>query len=275
MKFDSETSLGTSAKFDAAKQKEVGAWIDHRTVRSVAAGTLDESQLMRCRWVLTWKPPDKDGGARRPKARLVVLGFEDPNIGDIANDAPTLGKDARQLLLQQVVSRGWRLINFDVSTAFLQGKGDGRKLGIKPPEELRRALKMGPEDQCQLEGGAYVRVDAPFLWFQTFKETLEQLGFIQSPFDACAFSLITPKPGGGAVVHGVLGIHVDDGIGEGDEYFSRVIQKLRSVYNFGSYDEGEFVFTGIKFRQWDDGSVEMDQCQYLEKISPYTCSPRA
>ena len=120
--------------------------------------------------------------------RSAVLGFEDPGLSDIPNDAPTLGKDGRQLILQQVASRQWKLINFDISTAFLQGKGDGRKLGIKPPEELREALGMAPTDQCRLEGGAYGRIDAPFLWFQTLKQTLEELGFIQSPFDPCTSS---------------------------------------------------------------------------------------
>ena len=84
----------------------------------------------------------------------MVLGFEDPDISSIPNDAPTLGKDARQLILQKVVSNRWKLINFDVSTAFLQGKGDGRKLGIRPPPELRSALKMQEQDQCLLPGRA-------------------------------------------------------------------------------------------------------------------------
>ena len=110
-------------QFVQAKDKEIKAWLDHRTVRRVSGGTLDDSQLMRCRWVLTWKAPEKPGGARRPKARLVVLGFEDPDLSSMPNDAPTLGKDARQLILQKVVSNRWRLINFDVATAFLQGKG--------------------------------------------------------------------------------------------------------------------------------------------------------
>ena len=61
----------------------------HHTVRKVAARTLDDSQIVRCRWILTWKGPEKEGGPRRPKARLVVLGFEDPGLGDIPNDAPT------------------------------------------------------------------------------------------------------------------------------------------------------------------------------------------
>ena len=255
-------------QFRQAKSKEVGAWLDHATVRRVAAGTLDDSQLMRCRWILSWKDPEKQGGPKRAKARLVVLGFEDPDLSSIPNDAPTLGKDARQLILQKVASNHWKLINFDVSTAFLQRKGDGRKLGIRPPPELSAALKMKEGDQCLLEGGAYGRVDAPFLWFQTCKETLEGLGFIQSPFDACTFCLVTPKSNGAPQVHGVLGIHVDDGIGGGDEYFSEVIEKLRSIYNFGSYEEGEFTFTGIHFRQWLEGSIEMDQTSYVEKIAP-------
>ena len=140
-------------QFSEAKGKEVDAWLHHQTIkreRQVSCG----SQLMRCRWILAWKAPLQEGGPRRAKARLVVLGFEDPELSTIPNDAPTLGKDARQLLIQQVVSRGWKLINFDISTAFLQGKGDGRKLGIKPPDELRNALKMGPSDQCLLQGGA-------------------------------------------------------------------------------------------------------------------------
>ena len=176
----------------------------------------------------------------------------------------SLGKDARQLIVQKVASNRWKLINFDVSTAFLQGQGDGKKFGIHPPSEIRDALRMKSDQQCLLEGGAY----GPFLWFQTFKQTLEELGFIQTPFDPCAFSLISPGTTHKPKVHGVLGINVDDGIGGGDRYFSEVIEKLRSIYSFGSHDEGESVFTGIRFRQEDDGSVDTDQSRYIEKIVP-------
>ncbi|CAE7733941.1 GIP [Symbiodinium pilosum] len=175
-------------QFEQAKGKEVGAWLSHQTVRRVSAGSLSDEQLLRCRWILTWKAPEQPGGPRRAKARLVVLGFEDPGLGDIPNDAPTLGKDARQLILQKVAANRWKLINFDISTAFLQGEGDGRQLGIHPPEELRQALKMKPGEQ--------------------------------------------------------------------------------EKYSFGSYEEGEFTFTGIHFRQWDDGSIEYDQQEYLERIQP-------
>ncbi|CAL1166937.1 unnamed protein product [Cladocopium goreaui] len=97
-------SEGDQALFDAAKKKEIKAWIDHGTVQRATKGTLRPEQVMRCRWILTWKPPAPGTTERRAKARLVVLGFEDPDLQQIPNDAPTLSKDGRQLLLQQVAS---------------------------------------------------------------------------------------------------------------------------------------------------------------------------
>ena len=62
------------------------------------------------------------------------------------------------LLLQTVSTRKWKLINFDVSTAFLKGEGDGRRLGLEAPPEMAQALQMKGDDQCLLQGGAYGRV---------------------------------------------------------------------------------------------------------------------
>ena len=256
------------ALFDAAKSKEVQAWIDHGTVKRVTKGTLSPEQVLRCRWILTWKNPAPGSTERRAKARLVVLGFEDPGLQTVPNDAPTLSKDGKQLLLQQVASRRWKLINFDISTAFLKGHGDGRSLGIHAPPELRDKLGIRGDDQCALMGGAYGRIDAPYLWYKAFRETLENLGFITCPLDGCLFSLVTPEKDGTPKVRGVLGIHVDDGIGGGDSYFHSVLQKLKGIYDFGAYNEGEFEFCGVRYRQWDDGTIEMDQCEYLRRIEP-------
>ena len=41
-------------KFQQAKQKEIKAWVDHKTVCRLARGTLNDSQIMRCRWIFTW-----------------------------------------------------------------------------------------------------------------------------------------------------------------------------------------------------------------------------
>lgn len=60
---------------------------------------------MQCRWILVWKSPEFPGGEKRAKARLVVLGFTDPGLSHVPNDAPTLIKDGKMLLLQTVSSR--------------------------------------------------------------------------------------------------------------------------------------------------------------------------
>ena len=41
---------------------------------------------------------------RKAKARLVVLGFEDPNLSEVARDAPTLTKEGRHTILQMISS---------------------------------------------------------------------------------------------------------------------------------------------------------------------------
>ena len=257
-----------------AKHKEIGAWLKHSTVRKVSSGKIPESAIMRCRWILSWKPagpsdsPADVSNGMKGKARLVVVGFEDPGVGTIKNDSPTLSKDARQMIVQQVSSYGWDLVSFDISTAFLHGEGDGRLLGIHPPPELQESLGMEETDQCELVGGAYGRVDAPYLWFCKFRDTLLAEGYQQCPLDPCCFTLTSKKPDGTLQIHGSLGIHVDDGIGGGDQTFLDSLQRIRKKFNFGSFEQGCFTFTGIKYRQWDDKSVEYDQIDYIEKISP-------
>ena len=112
--------------FAAAKHKEIGAWLHHKTVRKVSKGRIPEHALMRCRWILNWKdaagteaPSELSKDGQRAKARLVIIGYEDPDIDVVSNDAPTLTKDGRMAVLQTVASNQWQLISFDVSTAFL------------------------------------------------------------------------------------------------------------------------------------------------------------
>ena len=197
-----------------------------------------------------------------------MLGFEDPALDKVPNDAPTLSKNGRQLLMQKVCSNRWRLCSFDISTAFLHEKGDGRLLGIHAPPEVREALSMEESDQCELKGGAYKRIDAPYLWYQELRGALLELGFQQCSLDRCVYTLSTEDSNGVQRCHGVLRVHVDDGIGGGDSYFREVLERLRAKYSFGSFEEGSFVLTGIRVHQWDELSIELDQADYIEKIDP-------
>ena len=79
---------------------------------------------------------------------------------------------------------------------------------------------------------------------------------------------MTYGKGGLTIVRGILGVHVDDGMGGGDSCFHETLKRLRKIYDFGAYNEGEFEFCGVRYRQRDDGTIEMDQVEYLKKVEP-------
>ena len=268
-----EKDLSPSDKllFQNAKSKEISSWLSTETVRRIARSQIPAEQILRSRWVLTWKPlepnpTDPSAATHKPKARLVILGYEDPQLDEMARDSPTMGRDARVLIMQYAASARWRLRSFDIQTAFLRGsRKDGRVLGMEPPAEMRTMMKLEPWECCELLKSAYGLCNAPLLWYEELKNALVSLGFVMSPLDPCTFVL--PKKGQSGI-HGLVGIHVDDGLGAGDDTFNRAIQQLEARYPFGSKLQDDFTFTGIHIHQNWDGSIELDQQKYIEDIPP-------
>ena len=196
-----EKDLSPSEKtlFQAAKTKEIVSWLSTETVRKITRSQIPEEQILRSRWVLTWKPAGQGSGSPqgetdmpkfKPKARLVILGFEDPQIETLARDSPTLGKDSRTLILQYAASARWKIQSFDIQTAFLRGRRqDGRILGMDPPSEMREHMNLKPWECCELLKSAYGLVNATLLWYEELKNALLSLNFVISPLDPCLFAL--------------------------------------------------------------------------------------
>ena len=70
-------------------------------------------------------------------------------------------------------------------------------------------------------------------------------------------------------IHGVLGVHVDDVIGGGDETFDRIMTAVRKEFDFGPWDVGNFRFKGRQISQMPNGEIvfDMKQCKHeLEQI---------
>eukprot|EP00435_Cladocopium_sp_Y103_P001498 s4960_g1.t1 len=264
--------------FTEAKSKEIDSWLSTETVMRVLRHQIPKESILRCRWILTWKEAEEanvnDNQAqpsanRRAKARLVVLGFEDPLVDQIPRDSPTLSKLSRVLILQHAASLGWDIHSFDIKTAFLRGtEKNARKLGLEPPEEMRTKMRLKPDEIVQLLKGAYGRVDAPFLWFQELRQTLESLGFVSAPFDPCCFILRNNKN----QPEGLIGVHVDDGLCCGSPRFHAKLAELESWYPFGSKKSRNFTFTGLKIAQQADQSIWVSQEQYVKDIHPIKIS---
>ncbi len=258
--------------FLKAKEKEIASWLSTETVRKIARNQLPHDQILRSRWVLTWKPIEQThtgeilNPTHKPKARLVILGYEDPHLESLNRDSPTMGRDSRTLVLQFAASSKSRISSFDIQTAFLRGsRQDGRILGMEPPKEMRLAMKLQPWECCELLKSAYGLVNAPLLWYLELKNALISLGMEMSPFDPCIFVLPKTNDTG---IHGILGIHVDDGLMAGDSTFQKVIDQLEKKYPFGSKSSNDFVFTGIHIHQKNDHSIELNQTKYIEDIPP-------
>ena len=256
------------AEFEKAKLKEVDQWLDTGTVRAITRNKIPEANLMRSRWILTWKEIDPEEAkeinkSHKAKARLVILGYEDPNLTEIPRDSPTLQKESRSLILQYCASRQWKIRSFDVKTAFLRGsRRDNRVLGVEPPVELRQRMGLKDQETCELLKSAYGLVNAPYLWYQELKETLINLKFQMSPLDPCLFTLSSNN----GTVHACLGIHVDDGLCCGDTTFEKAILELEKKFPFGAKKQEKFVFTGIQINQEKDGKIHLDQREYINQI---------
>ncbi|CAL1140489.1 unnamed protein product [Cladocopium goreaui] len=124
----SDLTPAERAQFEVAKETEVQNWIKTGTISKVLRDQIPDSQIMKCRWILTWKETDpapdtpSQAKGRKAKARVVILGFMDPSLDSIPRDSPTLGRTSKMVALQLVSSHKWLLQSFDVKAAFLQGK---------------------------------------------------------------------------------------------------------------------------------------------------------
>ena len=229
--------------FQAAKCKELKCWLDTNTVKAIMRDKIHPSRIMSSRWILTWKEDPNSSSGRKAKARLVVKGFQDPDIGELCSDSPTLTRDSRMLLLQTICSKNWVVQSFDITTAFLRGKSDDRELAMEAPHELKEMMNMDKSQVCLLQGNAYGRVDAPLLFYREFRKRLEEVGFTAHPLDNCLFLLRNEKDP--TLLDGILGTHVDDGIGGGNHHFDKALERLQKTLLFGSREYSKLKFTGL------------------------------
>ena len=216
---------------------------------------VDQERIMRARWVLTWKSSGK------AKARLCVLGFQDPDLTEVPRDSPTLSTASEALIMQWVASHKYRLISGDIKTAFLSGDEDVRNIFIAPPDDVRQMLNVDHETVLRLRKAVYGLVNAPKKWWDRLRKSLIQHGFTSCSLDPCVFVL--RKSG---KVHGVLGVHVDDMIGGGNETFNRVMTAVRKEFDFGSWDIGNFRFKGRQISQMPNGEIVFDMEQFKHEL---------
>ena len=133
-----------------------------------------KGRAIHMRWLLMWKI--KDDGAKKPKARCVILGYQDEAYERRATSAPVMTKQTRQLFLQLAANQKWEVAEGDITGAFLQGKEPKETLYCVPTDEICAALKIPSGSVTRLRRAAYGLLQAPLQWYLTIAEFLEEIG---------------------------------------------------------------------------------------------------
>ncbi|CAJ1330372.1 unnamed protein product, partial [Effrenium voratum] len=122
------------ADFKKAKDLEVSQWIQAAACKALEDGKVaPRSRTMKMRWVLTFK---HSGAA---KARIVIVGFTDPDLDTLQRASPTMTRRTRQLMMTMAAVTGWQQWKGDAKSAFLQtseNTEESRSVFAVPVDEL-------------------------------------------------------------------------------------------------------------------------------------------
>lgn len=137
--------------FKKAKDKEISSWMKQAAVK-LASRDVPPGRLLRMRWLYTVK---HDG---RAKARLVIVGYQDPDLIHLEKTSPVMTRRTRGLFLTKCALHRWTALCGDVKSAFLQGleSGRDREIFAAPVEELVTALGGQPGDNVQILKACYM-----------------------------------------------------------------------------------------------------------------------
>ena len=181
--------------FMNAMQTELGSYLEREAVEIALRNEFPKERIMPMRWVLTFKSIEDDKGVevgKKPKARLIIKGFLDPDLLHLKREAPTLSCQNPNLLLAVAAQRRWKAQVGDIKTAFLNGDDTerARNIGADPPEEVRAMLGMKPWEVFRILKAVYGLLHAPKVWNDKLASVLE-VGFV--PASNHAFGVFTIK----------------------------------------------------------------------------------
>ena len=252
-----DAQRASSPEFVMAKQKELASW-DACKVYDIVD---DHGQrAITCRWVLV----DKllDDGTTKPKARLVVRGFQETGVQDVDTFSPTCSKSSWRVLLTVAVYKGWAPVAIDISTAFLQRGALEREVFVRPPAEMQLSEKL-----LRLRKAVYGLVDAPLHWYHALHNGLLSLGAKPVPFDAAIYLFAD-----GDALRGWVAVHVDDiSVAGAGSFLDKIVDSLTHLFPVGAIKRGEYVYCDVRLRCIRDDTgqlieVTLDQETYIADI---------
>ena len=262
-------------EFAKAKGTEVRNFISSSCFEAVRGKNPEEEEILGMRWLLTWKYGEQYPGGCKAKARGVILGYQDPNYAERPTSAPTPTRSGRQLFWQYCSWKKFKIRKGDVSGAFLQGKDLEEEIWCRPVKEITDELGLSEGTPMLMRKAAYGLVQAPLVWFESINEFLQELGYRQLKVEPCCW-VWTDHHG---IVKSIVHSHVDDLMFAGRDncpQHEKLLEKMRQKFNWGSWEEGEFIQCGIEVKQQPDYSIELSQKKFIDDLEEVPlCRDRA
>ena len=283
-------SLSEREAFQQAKMKELQSFFQNSVWEFSTAAEADPSRTLSSRMLLKWsRNPD---GSPRAKARLIVRGYADVDAleGKVDTAAPTTSRLSRAYLLSLLSNLQWSGWTADVSTAFLQGLPQTRKLWVKLPTECLHLLGADENTRMFLKKPCYGQIDAPRRWYLEAVRRLTSLGFRQHLLDPCCFMFYesdfadgiqnptTSRVLGEQRLCGIVCIHVDDLLGAGNNSSvvqERAVGELKQAFNFrewkestGEDESSKLEYCGASLEQYQPHCWKLHHADYFKKVKP-------
>lgn len=251
--FKQATNCRNAEKWMAAMHEEISSIDAHDVweLTDLPAG----KKAIGSKWVYSIKH-DVDGNIERYKARLVAKGFSQ-KYGEHYQEvfAPVGRPETFRILLSVAAEKNLFVNQFDVKTAFLNGKLT-EEIYLKQPEGFER----NNSQVYRLHKSIYGLKQAARSWNQALIAAMKAAGAVQSENDECLFILRTKDD-----IAYIL-VHVDDMlVATGKKstllYLDRVMNQHFETKNLGDVKQ----FLGIRIERIN-GKFFISQPRYIEKV---------
>ena len=236
--------------------------------------------LIDAKLVSKWKYVD---GKRIIRMRLALRGFKEPQTEDEVNFSATAQRTSQKILASEAAChKDWSFVAVDISKAFLQGLtfSEMNKLTGEPEKHISFTVPAGTAKHLRripgyedfdertealkcLKPGTGCR-DAPRAFNLRLINILKELGFRASLYDP---QLLMLHKKGTLVL--AITVHVDDIKMAGmKSEIDSLVKTLEGHFGKLTYQESEFTNCGICHKRLPDGTITLDQTEYLSALKP-------
>ncbi len=253
--------------FDISGREDESDWIkaeQEEIAQLIAMGTWElvplpqDRKPIKSKWVYR-KKTDAQGNVVRYKARLCACGYSQKAGVDFKEIySPVFRMESSRLFLTIVASRKMKLIQMDVTGAFLNGPLE-ETIYMKQPQGYEDLSKA--DYVLVLLRNLYGLKQAPRVWHQTIHPFLVEIGFKAMEADPCIyFKWDAPHKN-----LQLISLYVDN-LGVAADQESDVEQVRAQLQSkFTMTDEPDDQFLQMKFK-YSDGKMILSQTQAIDDL---------